>query len=55
MADNKDESFKYEKLQKLKPENPPVTKHVKMIFPDGKEIELPILEPTMGHPMIDIQ
>ena len=27
---------------------------VKMTFPDGKEIELPILKGTEGAPMIDI-
>ena len=55
MEDSKPDSFNYNKLQKLKPENPPSTKNVKLTFPDGKEVDLPILEPTMGHPMIDIQ
>ena len=54
MEDNK-EDFNYSKLQKLKPTNSPTTQTVKLTFPDGKEYELPILNPTMGHPMIDIQ
>lgn len=45
----------YSKLNELKPTNPPSEKNVKLTFPDGKEVELPILTPTMGHPMIDIQ
>jgi hypothetical protein len=45
----------YSRLNSLKPTNPPSKEHVKLTFPDGKEVELPILMPAMGHPMIDIQ
>lgn len=39
----------------LEPKVPKSTKNAKLILPDGKEIELPILEGTMGPPMIDIR
>lgn len=45
----------YTKLGSLKPTNPKSTQAVKLTFPDGKEVDLPILTPTMGAPMIDIQ
>lgn len=45
----------YSRLNSLKPVNPPSKENVKLTFPDGKEVELPLLVPSMGHPMIDIQ
>ena len=45
----------YSKLNLLKPTNPVSTESAKLTFPDGKTIDLPILKPSMGHPMLDIQ
>lgn len=42
-------------MPNLTPQIPPPTGHVKLTFPDGKEIELPILEGSAGPPMIDIR
>lgn len=47
--------FDYSKLQKLKPINPPEEETVKLTFKNGVQIDLPILKPTIGPPMIDIK
>lgn len=39
----------------LEPKIPKSSKMAKLILPDGKEVELPILEGTLGPPMIDIR
>lgn len=42
-------------MRDLTPVIPPTSGNVKLTFPDGKEIELPILQGTAGPPMIDIR
>lgn len=42
------------KIENL-PIEPKSGKSVKLTFPDGKEVELPILDPALGDPMIDIR
>jgi citrate synthase len=44
-----------EKYNELIPNIPKSEKSVKVTFPDGKEIELPIIEGTMGPSVIDIR
>ena len=53
--EDKESQNVYSKLNALKPVNPPSTENAKITFPDGNTVELPILKPSMGHPMIDIQ
>lgn len=41
-------------VKDLTPIIPPTQDKVKLTFPDGKIVELPILKGTAGPPMIDI-
>ena len=41
--------------KELKPDIPAPLSQAKLTLPDGKEIMLPILEPTAGAPMIDMR
>jgi len=45
---------KVKHVKDLTPVIPPAAENVKLTFPDGKTVELPILKGTAGPPMIDI-
>lgn len=39
----------------LKPEIPKSTTSAKLTLPDGKEVNIPIIHPTLGDPMLDVR